>query len=144
MKISKEDYLAEKIKDEKEDAHDNPDFKATISEFNEKLFFEEHVTQQGNRFINSKDHQIQKIDIEGEIGFEWITLYFGEFGHIHLKMNELEAFKESLDWVYNNMKKIDEETCEFKESADGTRVCKRKKDNVWLKYKEEDGSYPFS
>ncbi|MDD5615232.1 MAG: hypothetical protein PHH85_03440 [Candidatus Methanoperedens sp.] len=46
---------------------------------------------------------VQDITIKGSEGFDQVTLYFGDFGHIHLSMKTAKAFLEGFEKVYNGM-----------------------------------------
>ena len=56
---------------------------------------------------------IQDIFIEGSLGFDQITLRFGEFGHIHLDMEEAKVFLDGFEKVYKGLVEMNDEIIEM-------------------------------
>ncbi len=129
MKIIKKDNrdLMEKNEDL---VGEIPEFLYKIYEFDEPQYFETLISQKGETTF-SEDHQIDSITIEGESGFGWATFHFGNFGHIHISLKELEKLKEGINWIYDELKKEDDETIEIEENKDGTMRYKKQKDKDW-------------
>lgn len=140
MKIIKKDYREDWIKNE-DLIGETPELLYKLYEFDKPQYFETLVRQNGNTTF-SEDHQIDSITIEGESGFSWATFHFGNFGHIHVGLKELEKLKEGINWIYDELKKEDDETLEIEENKDGTFRYKKQKDKEWKQgnpfYPEED------
>jgi hypothetical protein len=96
------------INDPEDDKNWNPawgDFIYKISNFPGRKAFEVHLNKD-EAFRMSTDVPISSIIVDGSIGFDQMTLYFGDFGHVHLSLEEAEKFYEGVGKVYNSLKNV--------------------------------------
>jgi len=100
MKVLKKDYLTES----KEGKIPENDFIYNIYNFEYPKSFETLITQRGPTTF-THDHIIKSILLAGSLGFNNVTLHFGNFGHIHLEREEFEQFRKGINWIYNKMRK---------------------------------------
>ena len=74
----------------------------SMSDFHSEISFEENFSKK-DVVLYTKGHPIDSIVIEGEKATSEITLHFGNYGHIHLGPNQVEAFVDGINKVYKKM-----------------------------------------
>lgn len=90
--------------------------------------------------IFTEDNPIHNIQFEYDLGFEQVTLHFGNYGHIHLPQNEFKKLLDGLNWLQNKMIKLNE--CEkVTHSKDKKkRFYLKLNGNYWLPDKKREVS----
>jgi hypothetical protein len=81
------------------------DYIYRMRNFPGKKNFEVKISQKGVELV-SVAVPLPSLTIDGSIGFDNVTLFFGDFGHVHLNMEEAEKFYEGFGKVLNLLKNI--------------------------------------